>query len=64
MIKSIYKYCKKILNGSTNGTSHLKRHADKCAAKNLSNVGISQSQTNFTESGGMGNFSYSNVRMR
>ena len=43
MIKTICKYYKKILNGSTNGMSHLKRYADKCAAKFFSNVGISQS---------------------
>ena len=41
IIKDVYKYCEKILNSSTNGTSHLKRHADKCATKNLSNVGTS-----------------------
>ena len=44
--------------------ARVKRHAEKCAAKNLSNVGTSQSQINFTKSGGMGNFSYSNVIMR
>ena len=64
VIKVICKYYKKILNSSTNGTSHLKRHADKCVAKNLSNVSTSQSHKNFTESGGMDNFSYSNIRMR
>ena len=51
VIKAICKYCKKIFTSSTNGTSHLKRHADKCVAKNLSNVGTSQSQINFTKGG-------------
>ena len=66
MIKVICKYCKKILNSYTNGTSLLKRHADKCVVKYLSNVGMSQLQINFPEGMGMGmgNFSYSNVRMR
>ena len=63
-LKLFVNITKKLLNGSTNGTSHLKRLVDKCAAKNLSNVGTSQSQISFTESGDMGNFSYSNVRIR
>ena len=62
--KASCKYCEKILLGSGNGTSHLKRHAVKYFAKNANNVGTSQSQINFPEGGGMGNFSYSNVRMR
>ena len=64
MIKAACKYYEKILNGSTNGMSHLKRHVDKRVAKNISNVGTIESQINFSKGGGMGNFSYSNVRMR
>ena len=63
MIKPICKYYEKILNGSTNGTSHIKSHTDMCVAKNLSNVGPSQSQINFPKIS-LGNFSYFNVRMR
>ena len=52
MIKALCYYCKKYFTGYTNGTSHLKRHVDKCLAKNASNVGTSQSQINFLEGGG------------
>ena len=36
---------------STNGTSHLKRHVDKCLAKNASNVSLSQSQITYLKVG-------------
>ena len=50
--KASCKYYKKILLGSGNGTSHLKRHAIKYFAKHSNNVGTSQSQINFGEGGG------------
>ena len=51
MSKAICKYCKKIFSSSANGTSHLKRHADKCIEKNSSNISTTQLQINFSESG-------------
>ena len=41
VIQAICKYYEKILIGSSNGTSHLKRHVDKYTAKNLSNISTS-----------------------
>ena len=52
VIKAIYKYCERLFTSSANDLSHLRRHADKCLAKNASNVGPSQSQINFPQGGG------------
>ena len=41
MIKALCNYCERLFIGFANSTSHLRRHADKCLAKNVSNIGQS-----------------------
>ena len=51
VIKTLCNYCERIFVVLPMENSHLKRHADKCIAKNNSNIGLSESQINFLECG-------------
>ena len=58
------KYCQSVLTGSSKGTSHLKRHRDKCMASHGQVDTTRQTQLQWNPDGSMSTWQYDPDRVR